>query len=253
MFALNRYFQHVSDDTVIWRYMPYERLLSILETESIFFAKVTTYEDDLFEGSYNKASTDHYTQWLQANEAELTETSTADDQRIENSLWLAEKMKNLVLVNCWHMNDYESVAMWKLYSNYENGVAIRTTFGRLKKSLEGYSKLIHGGAVQYIDIKQHRISFTNTLAPYTFKRLSFAYERELRLTTQVEPEKGFDYDWSTEEFINGKLIPCDIKLLFHAVFVSPKYSEEFKSQVQDALVRKGINIEVEKSDLNNIY
>lgn len=47
----------------------------------------------------------------------------------------SEKDKKRVFVNCWHLNEYESAAMWDLYLKNEEGVAIQTTFNRIKKSL----------------------------------------------------------------------------------------------------------------------
>jgi hypothetical protein len=259
MFRINPHFEQVSDDTMLWRYMPFTRLQSILDTESMFFTKVTTYDDDPFEGSYNKVSEDHYIQWMLSDmPGETIDTVSKEIQQkiyqnLENSLWLSNKFKELVLVSCWHTNDYESVAMWKLYSNYEKGIAIKTTYGRLKHSLENYERPIYGGKLRYIDIRKDRISFGNTLAPYAAKRISFSHEKELRLVTQVEHEKYFEYDWSKENFNNGKLIPCDIKLLIDSIFVSPKCSEEFRLEVQQALKKKGLDIVVQKSDISNIY
>ncbi len=175
------------------------------------------------------------------------------EKKTSDLLWHADKVKDLVLVNCWYMSDYESVAMWKLYSKYEDGVAIRTTYGKLKDSFEKYEKLMHGGAVRYIDIKKDKISFSNSLAPFTTKRLEFSHEKELRMVVQVEPEAGFDYDWTKEQFGNGKLIPCDTNLLIDAVFVSPKHSADFKEKVQQILIDHGINVQVQISNLNNIY
>ena len=145
MFKVKQQFEQVLDDTVIWRYMPLNRLESLLDTSSIFFAKVTTYDDDPFEGNYNKISEDHHIKWqLTDLPGETIETiGEIEKEKVLNnlktSLYLAKKEREQVLVNCWHMNNYESVAMWKLYSNYENGITIRTTFGKLKESFKDYN------------------------------------------------------------------------------------------------------------------
>ncbi len=39
-------------------------------------------------------------------------------------------------VNCWHRNKLESIAMWKLYTHGNDGVAIQSTVRRLKDSIE---------------------------------------------------------------------------------------------------------------------
>src|SRR5258705_185923 len=32
----------------------------------------------------------------------------------------------------WHMNEFESAAMWQLYANFDEGIAIRSTYKRLR-------------------------------------------------------------------------------------------------------------------------
>jgi hypothetical protein len=44
----------------------------------------------------------------------------------------ADYFKDRYFVSCWHMSEYESDAMWKLYGASNNCVAIRSTFARLK-------------------------------------------------------------------------------------------------------------------------
>jgi hypothetical protein len=40
------------------------------------------------------------------------------------------------LVNCWHQNEFESEAMWRLYSENHKGIAIQTTFQDLVDSID---------------------------------------------------------------------------------------------------------------------
>jgi hypothetical protein len=39
-------------------------------------------------------------------------------------------------VTCWHMNECESAAMWKLYSTAKESVCVQTTYGRLRSVLD---------------------------------------------------------------------------------------------------------------------
>jgi hypothetical protein len=43
--------------------------------------------------------------------------------------------RRIIYVQCWHANSFESDAMWKLYMNGNEGIAIRSTVGRIKESL----------------------------------------------------------------------------------------------------------------------
>jgi len=38
-------------------------------------------------------------------------------------------------INCWHMNDHESAAMWKLYLKSDEGIAIQSTYRKLKDAI----------------------------------------------------------------------------------------------------------------------
>ena len=55
-------------------------------------------------------------------------------------------------INCWHMNDFESEAMWKLYLKSNEGIAIQSTYQRLIDSLSNTDLSIHIG-----DYKIHRL------------------------------------------------------------------------------------------------
>ena len=56
--------------------------------------------------------------------------------------------RKLTLINCWYQSEYESDAMWQLYSN--NGIAIQTTFGKLKNSFKNSNDNVLIGQVKYI-------------------------------------------------------------------------------------------------------
>ena len=97
-------FRDPQEDTKIWRYLDTGKFISMLDKESIVFARVDKLEDS-FEGSYSKPSfelrKDNYND---LNKDELRKLSE-----------LFKKLKAYTFVNCWHMNDNESAAMWELY------------------------------------------------------------------------------------------------------------------------------------------
>jgi|HubBroStandDraft_1064217.scaffolds.fasta_scaffold165307_2 hypothetical protein len=45
------------------------------------------------------------------------------------------ELNSRALISCWHENDRESVAMWRLYVSGREGVALKTTVGRLRRVL----------------------------------------------------------------------------------------------------------------------
>lgn len=124
-------------------------------------------------------------------------------------------------MSCWHCNEYESEAMWKLYSvNTQNAVAIQTTAAHLYEALDREPSIVIG-KVQYIDY-DHRFSSVN--GAYWVKRKSFEHEREVRAI-------AFNYKSTT-----GILVPIDVGTLIDSVYISPyapKWFEEVIRSVAD--------------------
>src|SRR6266496_3905331 len=89
----------------IWRYMDFTKFVSMLENGGLFFSRADKLGDP-FEGSYSRG-----------NEAmrpimygDLTKKSAAFMAQWSRS------MREWTMINCWHMNEHESAAMWKLYA-----------------------------------------------------------------------------------------------------------------------------------------
>ena len=83
---------------------------------------------------------------------------------------------------CWHENDYESAAMWKLYSDLENGIAIQSTFKNLKECFFEDEPDVVIGKVEYLNYNEDSIPWGNKLyiyKPFMYKRRSFEYENEI--------------------------------------------------------------------------
>ena len=91
-----------------------------------------------------------------------------------------------VVISSWHINEYESFAMWQIFTQKSEGLAIQSTVGKLQKALETdltFEQYI--GEVNYIDYKKEYIPFENSFFPFLFKRKSFQYEREIRIISDV--------------------------------------------------------------------
>ena len=119
MYIENNAFNKVEDDVKIWRYMDFSKFVEILDRKSLFFTRSDKFEDK-FEGSYPKANFD----------------SSNKNYQEDFLVWskkVRERIRPYMLINCWHINQCESSAMWKLYSQCNEAIAIQTTFGNLKK------------------------------------------------------------------------------------------------------------------------
>lgn len=157
----------------LWRYMDLARFLSILDTRTLFFPSVATLaEIDPYEG-----------------EPALAKIRAAGARGMESLRTFrlnAEVFKHLNFFNCWHMNDGESDAMWKLYIKGSEGIAIQSTVDRLRKSFQSSPNYtVYMGAVEYVDHAKLKPPTSAMFVPsdYMFKRLAFQHEQEVRLGT----------------------------------------------------------------------
>ena len=142
-------------------------------------------------------------------------------------------------INCWHENEYESEAMWKLYTiSLEQGIAIKTNYKRLYTSL-GKSPSLVIGRINYIDFDNNFAGVNNS---FWFKRKSFEHEREVRVIC---------CDRSSQDDL-GKLIPVDLNKLIDKIYVSPTSQVWFKELVEDLLSKYNIKKKINgiKSTLN---
>lgn len=110
----------------LWRYMDLPRLLSVLDNGALFFPSVATFaENDPYEG--------------EPALAKIRAARARGADEIRRLQLQCDVFKHLNFFNCWHMNDGESDAMWKIYVRGSEGVAIQSTVGRLIASFNEQS------------------------------------------------------------------------------------------------------------------
>jgi hypothetical protein len=152
-------------------------------------------------------------------------------------------------VNCWHINDMQSDAMWKLYLHSNEGVAIRSTVGSLKESLIEKEPDIFIGKIKYIRYSKDVIP-EGTLSPYFHKRKAFEHENELRAVIQkVKLDSKGNPAFGIATNKSGLTIPIDIDKLIKRIVISPKCLQWQRELVISILDKYGINKPVYHSTL----
>jgi hypothetical protein len=219
----------------LWRYVDLTKLLSLLETKSLHFTRADQFEDP-YEGRLSQAIVD-----------KLRE---ADKKGVENFaervLDGVERDRQTMFVNCWCASEHESAAMWRLYVQSAEGVAIRTDHDTLLRVLEPSPLIIRTTLVKYVDYATTPVPFWNGFFPFVHKRLSFKHEQELRAII-----------WSHES-PNVKQISADsvvVKLgvepkeLIKAIHVSPT-APKWLGELVDALAKRyDLTCEIVRSNL----
>ena len=149
-----------------------------------------------------------------------------------------------IAISSWHINEYESFAMWQIFTKNNEGLAIQSTIGRLKEALKPERRTEqYIGEVNYIDYKKEYIPFNDTFFPFLFKRKSFQYEREVRIISDVTLNKI--------EINDGLKIEVDIQQLIEKIYIHPKSENWYKNLVIQLMEQLGFNFSIEKSDLES--
>ncbi|MFN7649912.1 MAG: hypothetical protein ACK5UT_20645 [Acidobacteriota bacterium] len=185
----------LSPELRIWRYLTLPAYLDFLTRQALYFSSVESlHESDPWEGAL----------WPQ-HHTELRQALSLSPEAAKDLSGHFERVhRPLTFVCCWHQNEFESAAMWDLYSQRE-GVAIQSTLGSLTHSFPNL-KEGHVRPVQYVEPD------SENQAPINFtKRPSFRHEQELRIqAVLVGPD------------LRGEYADVNISALVQSVYVNPK-------------------------------
>ena len=215
-------------DTIVWKYLDLSKFLDLLLSQKMFMSRSDKFEDQ-YEGTFSEPTFEEIKK-IAANNPEFLDYYKSHREK--------------VAISSWHTNEYESFAMWQIFTKNQEGLAIQSTIGRLKDALqpEQLTKQ-YIGEVNYIDYKKEYIPFDDNFFPFLFKRKSFQYEREVRIITDV-----------TEQNISindGLKINVDINMLIEKIYIHPKSENWYKRLVIELVTKLGFDFEIEKSDLES--
>ena len=249
MYQEHNAFEKPADENIkIWRYIDFTKFVSLIDRKALFFSKVEKLGDK-FEGAPSKVNI----QYASARESRLKKIFSEEQIKLrkkQNREFDAVCLRKWTAVNSWHMNEYESAAMWKLYLKSDEGIAIQSTFKRLAQSFnECKEHNIWIGMVKYIDYTKDEMPFNNIFFRITTKRKSFEHERELRAAVAEFPLPSVKHLKNHDPFANGLYVPVNLELLIERVFVSPTAEKWFSDLVQSVTQKYGLSKSVSRSSL----
>lgn len=222
-----------SDKNVkIWKYMDITKFLSLVINGTLYFTR-TDKLGDPFEGSYTR------------------QALIARNDGGKKYLKWYENLRSKMLINCWHINEYESEAMWKLYLKSNEGIAIQSTYNRLIHSLErdrNYHTQV--GLVNYLDYDMDTFKPGYTCNAFLTKRKCFDYERELRAITDLSTWNP-GTNSHTESVEHGKHIPIHLDILIEKVYVAPYCDDWIFELIQQINRTLNLNLSITHSTLNS--
>jgi hypothetical protein len=215
-------------DTIVWKYLDLSKFLDLLLSQKLFMSRSDKFEDQ-YEGTFSEPTYEEIKKLAINNPEFLNYYKTHREK---------------VAISSWHINEYESFAMWQIFTQNSEGLAIQSTIGRLQKALEPETNLKqYIGQVNYIDYKKEYIPFDDLFFPFLFKRKSFQYEREVRIISDTSDTKITIND--------GIKINVDISQLIDKIYIHPKSENWYKNLVIELVSKLGFDIAIEKSDLES--
>lgn len=215
-------------DTIVWKYLDLSKFLDLLLSRKLFMSRSDKFEDQ-YEGTFSEPTYEEIKK-LSVNNPEFL------------SYYKSHREK--VVISSWHINEYESFAMWQIFTQNSEGLAIQSTIGRLQKAMEvekDFNQYI--GEVNYIDYKKEYIPFDDMFFPFLFKRKSFQYEREVRIIADLSEQEI--------KINDGLKIEVDIDQLIEKIYIHPKSENWYKKLVIELVDKLGFDFEIEKSDLES--
>jgi len=228
----------------IWRYLDFTKFVSVLADRALFFCRADKF-DDRWEGAFPKQN-------VQKRAANWKVSKLDEPSLLPFLSATYSRLPAQTFINCWHLNNFESAAMWKLYLSSNEGIAIQTTYGRLIDSFVGKpdeSIHIFVGKVRYVDYDEEVFPERTTLIPFLHKRMSFEHERELRAIIQ-SPFPGDSSTTGVDEFPDGLLASVNLDKLIEKVYVAPTAPAWFTDLVKSAVATYGFNMSILQSDLS---
>ena len=232
-------FHTPNKETIVWRYINFTKFVDLITSSRLFFCRSDNFEDP-FEGVFRLKDYD--------------KTKDMFDTQILT--------KKFYFLNCWHINEHQSDAMWKIFLNTNNGIAIKSTVGNIIKSVEGTKDEVNISRVYYRDFD--KVTFDDlmfepqnrlfggrggSVSQYNYKRISFEHEKELRLFYVDMPIPHTIKGGIPREPLTHKHIEVNLKELIQEIVIAPFADNWFQEMVERLLKKMDLNFKIIKSDL----
>ncbi|MBU2973800.1 hypothetical protein [Zobellia sp. B3R18] len=236
----------------IAKYLDLTKFISLLSLNSLFFCRLDKLEDH-FEGTTSKFNIERRKRnfkkqrSLSANLPKLSEEEL--DEKVKISIDADRKFKSVSCVCCWNKYDSESSALWKIYSDFNKGIMIKSNIHKIENAFEHTPENLSLSEVNYINYDTDSMPHGNRMHPITHKHEAYKYENEIRLIHVVKYGHGFSYDWNTEKFKYGKNLIVNLNDLISEIVISPLSADWYIDLIKDICSKYGLQKKIRKSDL----
>jgi hypothetical protein len=167
------------NEEICWRYLTIEKFIDFMITGDLVFVRTDQLTQDpllgdKFEGQIARVS-DSIILETSRKVYEIIKAIVPDSSAEEWHKNTFSRLKEETFVNCWTLDESESLAMWMIYCRGQGGVALRSSVGKLRQLP------CLPGRVIYIDHDRYDDHNLDYRGIFFRKRKHFSYEREYRL------------------------------------------------------------------------
>lgn len=266
-------------DAKLYKYMDLEKFLSLIVRNQLCFCNQSALKQiDPYEGAMTKGEL--IREYFIKEIANMTKKSG----KFKNIKISSEKEKNtlnidlnglydfkiykddIYYIDCWHINSYESLAMWKVFSNNKNSIAISTTKEKLINSLNVGEQKVYLKEVEYsylpsisdsilfgingVHCKDETLYIDSDILFGFYcenallrKSKYYEYEQELRLYFEDKENKDIT-----------KFINVNLNSMIDEIIISPNCDEWFLNILNNILLKYNLDRKVKFSDIrqNNL-
>jgi len=179
---LKPYDQQLPDppvDAPLWRFMPLDFFQDFMANEELYLRRCDKFKNtDPQEGL---PKDEYVRKQLNLRRYDVTDEITLNYNQGSNRLFT-----EMYFLSCWNLyNKEHEMQMWQQYAR--GGVAVQTTFGRLREVVLQFPDDVHIGKVRYGDDDMTRYNLLQFL--FT-KGRKFSWESEVRIALCSPDPKG---------------------------------------------------------------
>ena len=204
----------------IWKYLSFENFLKLVEKKELFFPSCDV-DKGYYEGYFSPLDRQYLI------DAFSQDNFSEPEKSVDDVIKKFNEYKKWTYIDCWHINEDENFAMWRIFGKDQYGICLNTTKVKLESV---YSDFIDEYGLNLYRIKYFKkdeecISFFNTKYAYLRKPYFFVDEKELRGIIQFSEQHS---RWQKEKFPRNVSIPIkDFNTFIDKIIISPNASEEF--------------------------
>lgn len=224
----------LKENFVLWRYIDAAKFIDLVHNRTLFFARGDQFEDK-FEGAFTKSIKQAIEQSYEINRIDFT----FDEFK--------KRLRERVFLNCWHASPDDSMAMWSIYGRSTTALAITTTVGQLRDTIEAVS-IPHNLAIAKVRYVKHWRDPKLKINPYSnvfaYKVKAYEFEKEVRVIID-----RFHEEFDAEITDTGMRVQISLDKLLRSVVIAPEAPPWFLGLIEGVAIKYGVGAPVRRSKL----